>query len=68
MVFGLNQQREMTTLSRRSLVFLAVGSRLACPGSRTFEPCRWPASWVAPIDKLSLPLTVLLLRCGCASL
>ena len=62
MVFGLNQQREMTTLSRRSLVFLVL-SALATGVSwlayfRALQMA--PASWVAPIDKLSLPLTVLL--------
>jgi transporter family protein len=62
MVFGLGQQHAIPTLSRRSLVFLAL-SGLATGASwlayfRALQMA--PASWVAPIDKLSLPFTILL--------
>lgn len=59
---GLDQQRVIPTLSRRSLLFLAL-SGLATGVSwlaymRALQIA--PASWVAPIDKLSLPLTLLI--------
>lgn len=59
---GLDQQRVIPTLSRRSLLFLAL-SGLATGVSwlaymRALQMA--PASWVAPIDKLSLPLTLLI--------
>lgn len=59
---GLDQQRIIPTLSRRSLLFLAL-SGLATGVSwlaymRALQMA--PASWVAPIDKLSLPLTLLI--------
>ena len=42
MVFGLGEQRAVSSLSRRSLVFLALsGWRPACRGSRTSGRCRW---------------------------
>lgn len=61
MVLALGQQRELSALSRRSMVFLAL-SGLATGISwlayfRALQSA--PASWVAPIDKLSLPLTIL---------
>ena len=60
--FGLDQQRVIPTLSRRSLLFLAL-SGLATGVSwlaymRALQMA--PASWVAPIDKLSLPLQLLI--------
>ena len=58
---GLGEHRALGTLSRRSLVFLAL-SALATGISwlayyRALQMA--PASRVAPIDKLSLPLTLL---------
>ena len=62
LVFALGEQRSLATVSRRSLTFLLL--------SGIFTGVSWlayfralqlgPASRVAPIDKLSLPLTVLL--------
>ena len=62
MVFALGQHRSLDTLSRRSVLFLTL-SGLATGVSwlayfRAVQAA--PASWVAPIDKLSLPLTVVL--------
>jgi bacterial/archaeal transporter family protein len=61
MVFALHEQRAMPTLSKRSVVFLVL-SGLAT-GAAWFAYFRalqlGPASRVAPIDKLSLPLTIL---------
>jgi transporter family protein len=62
LVIGLGEHRAIPTLSRRSLVFLAL-SGLATTASwlayfRALQLA--PASWVAPIDKLSLPLTIIL--------
>ncbi len=62
MVGGLGEQRALTAVSRRSLVFL-VFSGLATGVSwlayfRALQLA--PASRVAPIDKLSLPLTIVL--------
>jgi transporter family protein len=61
-VFALGEHRALATVSRRSLMFLLL--------SGIFTGVSWlayfrafqlgPASRVAPIDKLSLPLTVLL--------
>ena len=62
MVFALHEQRAMPALSKRSVVFLVL-SGLAT-GAAWFAYFRalqlGPASRVAPIDKLSLPLTILL--------
>ena len=62
MVFMLNEQRAMPTISKRSVMFLVL-SGLAT-GAAWFAYFRalqmGPASRVAPIDKLSLPLTILL--------
>ena len=62
MVFGLDQHRAMATLSQRSLIFLALsGLATGVSWLAYFRALQMaPASWVAPIDKLSLPLTVLL--------
>ena len=62
MVFGLGQQREMPMLSRRSLVFLGLsGLATGVSWLAYFRALQMaPASWVAPIDKLSLPFTILL--------
>lgn len=61
MVFTLHEQRAMPALSKRSVVFLVL-SGLAT-GAAWFAYFRalqlGPASRVAPIDKLSLPLTIL---------
>jgi transporter family protein len=60
-VFALHEQRAMPALSKRSVVFLVL-SGLAT-GAAWFAYFRalqlGPASRVAPIDKLSLPLTIL---------
>ena len=62
LVFALGEQRALGSVSRRSLMFLML--------SGIFTGVSWlayfralqlgPASRVAPIDKLSLPLTVVL--------
>jgi bacterial/archaeal transporter family protein len=62
MVFGLGEHRVVASISRRSIIFLVL-SGLATGVSwlayfRAFQ--LGPASRVAPIDKLSLPLTILL--------
>jgi transporter family protein len=59
--FALGEQRALTTLSRRSLIFLVL-SALATGVSwlayyRALQ--LGPASRVAPIDKMSLPLTLI---------
>jgi transporter family protein len=62
MVFALHEQRSLPEISRRSLMFLVL-SGLAT-GVAWFAYFRalqlGPASLVAPIDKLSLPLTIVL--------
>ena len=62
MVLALNEQRAMPTLSQRSLVFLTLsGLATGVSWLAYFRALQLaPASWVAPVDKLSLPLTVLL--------
>jgi transporter family protein len=62
MVIGLGEHRVVASISRRSIIFLVL-SGLATGVSwlayfRAFQ--LGPASRVAPIDKLSLPLTILL--------
>lgn len=62
MVFGLHQQQALPHVSRRTLVYLVL-SGLAAGVSwlayfRALQMA--PASWVAPIDKLSLPFTIVL--------
>jgi transporter family protein len=59
---GLREHRALTTISRRSLIYLAL-SALTTGASwlayyRALQLA--PASRVAPIDKLSLPLTLIL--------
>jgi transporter family protein len=62
MVFALQEQRALPTLSRRSLIFLVLSG--LSTGVAWFAYFRalqlGPASRVAPIDKLSLPLTIVL--------
>ena len=62
MVFGLGQQHSLGTISRRSLIFLVMsGLATGVSWLAYFRALQLaPAAWVAPIDKLSLPLTVLL--------
>jgi transporter family protein len=62
MVFGLDQQRAMRTISRRTLLFLALsGLATGVSWLAYFRALQMaPASWVAPIDKLSLPFTIVL--------
>jgi len=61
LVFALGEHRGLSTIPRRSLVFLLL-SGLATGVSwlayfRALQVA--PVSWVTPIDKLSLPLTIL---------
>jgi transporter family protein len=61
-VFGLKEHHALSTISRRSLMFLVL-SGIATGVSwlayyRALQLA--PASQVAPIDKLSLPLTIIL--------
>jgi transporter family protein len=62
LVFALNEHRAIPELSRRSAVFLGLSG--IATGVAWFAYFRalqlGPASRVAPIDKLSLPLTILL--------
>jgi len=62
MVFALAQHHALSSLSRRSLVFLALsGLATGVSWLAYFRALQMaPASLVAPIDKLSLPLTVVL--------
>ena len=62
MVFGLGQQRAVPTLSGRSLLFLTLsGLATGVSWLAYFRALQMaPASWVAPIDKLSLPFTIVL--------
>jgi bacterial/archaeal transporter family protein len=62
MVFGLAQHHAVWSLSRRSLVFLVLsGLATGVSWLAYFRALQMaPASLVAPIDKLSLPLTVVL--------
>ena len=61
-VFALHEQRTLPALSRRSLTFLVLSG--LSTGVAWFAYFRalqlGPASRVAPIDKLSLPLTIVL--------
>ena len=61
-VFGLDQHRALSTISVRSVTFLALsGVATAVSWLAYFRALQAaPASWVAPIDKLSLPLTIVL--------
>jgi transporter family protein len=62
LVIALGQQHEIPSLSRRSLLFLALsGIATGVSWLAYFRALQMaPASWVAPIDKLSLPLTIVL--------
>jgi transporter family protein len=62
MVFGLDQQRAIPAISRRTLLFLALsGLATGVSWLAYFRALQMaPASWVAPIDKLSLPFTIVL--------
>lgn len=61
-VFGLGEQRVLAAVSRRSMVFLVLsGIATGVSWLAYFRALQLaPASRVAPIDKLSLPLTVML--------
>jgi transporter family protein len=61
-VLGLDQHRALSTISARSAAFLALsGVAAAVSWLAYFHALRMaPASWVAPIDKLSLPFTIVL--------
>jgi transporter family protein len=62
MVVVTGQHRALTTVSRRSLVFLLVsGIATGVSWLAYFRALQLgPASRVSPIDKLSLPLTIVL--------
>ena len=62
LVLGLGEQRSVAELSRRTLVFLTLsGVATAVSWLAYFRALQMaPASWVAPIDKLSLPFTIML--------
>ncbi len=62
MVVGLQQHRALSSVSRRSLMFLVLsGLATGISWLAYFRALQMaPASLVAPIDKLSLPLTVVL--------
>jgi len=62
LVFGLGQDEALGRISKRSLLFLALsGLATGVSWLAYFRALQMaPAAWVAPIDKLSLPLTVLL--------
>jgi transporter family protein len=62
LVVAGGEHRVLPSVSPRSLVFLALsGVATAISWLAYFHALKIaPASWVAPIDKLSLPLTVLL--------
>jgi transporter family protein len=61
-VLALGEQRALATISKRSLIFLTLsGIGTAISWLAYFRALQLaPASHVAPIDKLSLPLTILL--------
>jgi transporter family protein len=62
MVFQAGEGRALSSLSRRSLIYLALsGLATGVSWLAYFRALQLgPASRVAPIDKLSLPLTVML--------
>jgi len=62
MVFALGEHRVVAAISRRSVVFLVLsGLATGVSWLAYFRALQLgPASRVAPIDKLSLPLTILL--------
>ena len=61
-VIGLQEHRALSSVSRRSLVFLILsGLATGVSWLAYFRALQLgPASRVAPIDKLSLPLTIVL--------
>ena len=62
MVIGLGEQRALPHVSRRALTFLMLsGLATGVSWLAYFRALQMaPASWVAPIDKLSLPFTIVL--------
>ena len=62
MVVGLGQHHAVSSLSRRSLTFLVLsGLATGVSWLAYFRALQMaPASLVAPIDKLSLPMTIIL--------
>ena len=62
MVVGLGEHRALASVSRRSLIFLGLsGVATGISWLAYFRALQLgPASRVAPIDKLSLPLTIVL--------
>ncbi len=62
MVIGLGEQRALPHVSRRALTFLLLsGLATGVSWLAYFRALQMaPASWVAPIDKLSLPFTIVL--------
>ena len=62
MVIGLGEQRALPHVSRRALTFLMLsGLATGISWLAYFRALQIaPASWVAPIDKLSLPFTIVL--------
>lgn len=62
LVLGLGEHRALATVSRRSLAFLMLsGIATGVSWLAYFRALQLgPASRVAPIDKLSLPLTIVL--------
>ena len=62
LVLSVGDQRVIPTLSQRTWIYLAAsGVATGVSWWAYFHALQQaPASWVAPIDKLSLPLTVLL--------
>jgi transporter family protein len=62
MVFALGEHRAIPAMSRRTLVFLTLsGIATGVSWLAYFRALQMaPASSVAPVDKLSLPLTILL--------
>ena len=62
MVIGLGEQRALPHVSRRALTFLMLsGLATGISWLAYFRALQMaPALWVAPIDKLSLPFTIVL--------
>ena len=62
MVIGLGEHRALPHVSRRALTFLMLsGLATGISWLAYFRALQMaPASWVAPIDKLSLPFTIVL--------
>ena len=60
LVFALGEHRALPHIPRRSVLFLVLsGFATAVSWLAYFRALQVaPASWVAPIDKLSLPLTI----------